>query len=122
MTLAARVTVTPAASRRPEDFVARCELVNTGSTIERVNLAPLGSPSLALEVVDAAGAAVGLPPPGVPGGPPPFDELAPGAGATAEFAAFLPQWEPPGAYRVRFRYVAGDVDLRSDWAELRLDP
>ncbi len=121
MTLVARLTVAPSEADAAERFVAVCTLTNAGDEGVTVNVAPLASPSLALELRDGAGAPVYLPPPPVPPSEPPTERLEPGRGAAAEFAGFLPGWTEPGSYRARFRYVAGpDKPILSDWVEFTL--
>ena len=44
--------VEPGRAARPEGFMARCRLANDGDQAVVVNLAPLSSPSLALELAD----------------------------------------------------------------------
>ncbi|HRC62228.1 MAG TPA: hypothetical protein PLX85_03285 [Dehalococcoidia bacterium] len=109
--LAARLTVEPAEATVPGDFTARCELHNVGDEEAAINAAPLSSPSLALEVVDAAGELVLLPPPPVPPAVPPVERLGVGEVRVAEFPGFLPAWTPPGRYRVRFRYLGSGPGL-----------
>ena len=127
--LETRLTVQPAETRPRDEFVAVGTLVNTGAEPLVLNLSPLSSPSLALEIVDAQGAPVLLPPPPVPGGEVRTVELAPGQGHTVRFAGFVPQWTPFGAYRARLRYVyrprvpsprewTGQVV--SDWVQFRI--
>jgi hypothetical protein len=127
--LEARMAVQPTETRPREKFVAVGTLVNVGTEPVTLNLAPLSAPSLALEIVEAQGAPVLLPPPPVPGGEVRTVELAPGQGYTVQFAGFVPQWVPVGTYRARLRYVnrasappprewTGQVV--SDWAEFRI--
>jgi hypothetical protein len=122
--LEAQLLVEPPVSSRREEFTARGTLVNRGSNAVRINLEPLGSPSLAVEIVDAEQSPVLLPPPPVPGGEPRRAELRPGERYSVEFAGFVPQWTPPGVYRARLRYVVGESGeqqwtghLVSGWAE-----
>lgn len=91
-----------------------------------VNLAPLSSPSLALELADERGEPVYLPPPPVPPAEVPLAPLAPGEWITVDFAGFLPAWTPPGRYRARFRYIPGtgvgrwhESNHWSDWVEFQ---
>lgn len=127
--LEARLTVQPAETRPPEEFIAVGTLVNTGVEPMVLNPAPLSAPSLALEIVDAQGSPVLMPPPPVPGGEVTTVELAPGQEHTVQFAGFVPQWTPVGTYRVRLRYVyhprapsprewTGYV--ASDWVQFRV--
>jgi hypothetical protein len=121
--LEAELTVEPRKAARREELVARGALRNRGDEPVAVDLAPLGSPSLALEIVDEGGAPVRLPPPPVPGGEVRGATLAAGEAVPVEFPAFLPLWTPAGAYRVRLRYlgVVGTpgrtVEVVSDWAD-----
>jgi len=107
-------------------LVARCALGNDGDEATTVNLAPLSSPSLALELADERGEPVHLPPPPVPSEDVPLKPLAPGEWITVDFARFLPAWTPPGRYRARFRYIPGTSAGRwhesnhwSDWVEFQ---
>lgn len=127
--LAAELTVEPRRTSRREELVARGTLQNRGGDAVEIDLTPLGSPSLALELVDAGGTAVHLPPPPVPGGGTNPATLGPGERRPLEYAGFLPAWTPPGAYRARLRYVGlaaapGEpertVEVVSDWAEFVL--
>ena len=108
------------------DLVARCALGNDGDEATMVNLAPLSSPSLALELADEHGEPVYLPPPPVPPADVPLASLAPGEWITVDFPGFLPAWTPPGRYRARFRYIPGTSVGRwhesnhwSDWVEFQ---
>lgn len=103
--LAAELAVAPRRTVRREELVARGVLLNRGDDPVEIDLTPLGSPSLALEIVDAADAPVYLPPPPVPGGETHRVTLAPGERWPVEYAGFLPSWTPPGACRARLRYV-----------------
>jgi hypothetical protein len=119
--LLARLEIRPSEADATERFVAVCTLTNIGDEGITLNVAPLASPSLALEIMDAAGAPVFLPPPPVPPADPPMDRLEPGRGAAAEFAGFLPGWIDAGTYRARFRYVAGPAEpIVSDWVGFTL--
>ncbi len=125
--LEATLTIEPRQAAKAEDFRARVELANEGDEPAVINVAPLSSPSLALEIADEQGEPIHLPPPPVPPVEVPIEVLAPGGRRTAEFPAFLPAWTPPGSYRARFRYIAGRGDGRwlegslwSEWVEFRL--
>jgi len=123
MSLTATLTIEPSETDAPEAFVARCRLVNQGDQAVGINQAALSSPSLALEITDAAGKPVLLPPPPVPSQSPPIEPLEPAEETTAEFAGFLPSWTEPGTYRARCRYVAGPGEpVHSTWAEFTLSP
>jgi len=98
---------------RAEDEVAEGVVVNTGSEPIDVDLVELTSPSLALEIIDAAGAPLPMLPPPTPGRPN-VVSIAPGERRTVPFRAFVPPATPPGRYRMRFRYR----DARSDWIDL----
>jgi hypothetical protein len=124
--LAADLTVEPSRTTRREELVARGALQNRGDEPVEIDLAPLGSPSLALEIVDAAGAPVRLPPPPVPRGGGERVFVAPNERRAVEYRGFLPAWTPPGAYRARLRYVGGvrrlnepdrTAEVASGWAE-----
>ena len=116
MALVAGLTINPPEAGAAEQFVAVVTLTNAGDQGVSINVAPLSSPSLALEIQDAAGGPVYLPPPPVPPSEPPIELLEPGQGTAAEFAGFLPSWTEPGAYRARCRYVAGPGEpIRSEW-------
>jgi hypothetical protein len=121
MALAASLWVKPSEAEAPERFVAVCRLANVGDEVVSINVAPLSSPSLALEIRDASGSPVHLPPPPVPPAEPPIERLEAGEGRAAEFAGFLPSWTEPGTYRARCRYVAGPGEtVVSDWVEFTL--
>ena len=123
MGLVATLTIEPAEADAAELFVATCTLANTGDETLSINVAPLLSPSLLLQIEDAAGAPYYLPPPPVPPSEPPIEPLAAGAVRAASFAGFLPSWTEPGAYRACCRYVAGPGEpIVSDWVEFRLRP
>jgi hypothetical protein len=121
MALVAGLTIDPPEAGTAEQFVAVCTVTNVGDEAVSINVAPLSSPSLALEIQDASGGPVYLPPPPVPPPDPPTAWLEPGQGTTAEFGGFLPSWTEPGAYRARCRYVAGPGEpIRSAWIEFVL--
>jgi hypothetical protein len=123
MSLTASLTIEPSEADKPEAFVASCRLVNQGDDVVDINQAALSSPSLALEIADAAGERVLLPPPPVPSESPPIESLAAAEETTAAFAGFLPSWTEPGTYRARCRYAAGPGEpIHSDWVEFTLSP
>ena len=123
MSLRASLTIEPSEADAPEAFVARFCLVNQGDDVVGIYQAVLSSPSLALEITDAAGEPVLLPPPPVPPESPPIERLEAAEETTAEFAGFLPSWTEPGTYRARSRYVAGSGEpIHSDWVEFTLSP
>lgn len=124
--LAAELTVEPRRTARRDELIASGGLQNRGSEPVEVDVVPLGSPSLALEIVDAAGDPVLLPPPPVPGGEVHRATLATHELWPVEFPGFLPSWTPPGAYRARLRYVGRvakqnnpdrTIEVVSDWAD-----
>jgi hypothetical protein len=122
--LRATLTIEPHRAARPEELRARCELRNDGDEAAVVNLAPLSSPSLALELTDDHDEPVHLPPPPVPPAEVPLATIAPHERREVEFVGFLPSWIPPGHYRTRFRYVPGtgqgrwlEGTLRSEWVD-----
>jgi hypothetical protein len=127
--LEAQLTVRPRQSGRREEFVALVSLGNRGDETVSVNLAPVESPSLALEIVDAAGAPALLPPPPVPRSSATRVRLAPGERHALEYRGFVPQWFAPGNYRVRFRYRYRPAtperdewtgELSSEWREFTI--
>jgi len=121
MTLAASLTIDPSEADTAERFVAICRLINRGDEGVSVNVAPLSSPSLALEIRDTSGSPVLLPPPPVPPATAPIERLDAGQERVAEFAGFLPSWTEPGVYRARCRYVGGPHEPTfSDWVSFRL--
>jgi hypothetical protein len=123
MSLTATLTIEPSETDAPEAFVARCRLVNRGDQVVGINRAALSSPSLVLEITDAAGKPVLMPPPPVPSASPPNEPLEAAEETTVEFAGFLPSWTEPGTYRARCRYVAGSAEpIHSAWAEFTLSP
>ena len=110
--LAARLTIAPPEADAPEAFRAHCELRNVGDEDVSINIAPLSSPSLALEIQDSRSEPVLLPPPPVPPAQIPVEQLPAGDTRDVEFSGFLPSWTAPGSYRARFRYRAeGDPSL-----------
>lgn len=121
MTLEASLRIEPQEADAAERFAATCTLTNVGDEGVSINVAPLSSPSLALEIEDSAGGPVYLPPPPVPPSEPPIERLERGASTSAGFAGFLPSWTGPGTYRVRFRYVVGPGEpIVSDWVGFTL--
>ena len=117
--LSAELVVEPAVGRA-EELKARGALVNTGADPVEINLDALSSPSLALEIVDAEGSPVLLPPPPVPQATPSRAELAPGGRHTVEYRGFVPHWTPPGSYRTRLRYVDGPYRVFAGWVDFAL--
>jgi hypothetical protein len=121
MTLSAHLSIEPPEADAAERFLAVCRLTNAGDEDVSVNPASLSSPSLALEIQDASGSPVHLPPPPIPPAEPQTELLEAGMGKAVEFAGFLPSWTEPGTYRARFRYMAGPGDpIVSDWVEFTL--
>ena len=114
-TIRAGLVVRRSDEEDPSGLVAVCSLHNDGDEAVTISLAPLLSPSLALEVQDEQGAPVYLPPPPVPPAETPVSTLGPGEEHSVRFSGFLPSWVPPGRYRARFRYVPGGAGLR--WSE-----
>jgi hypothetical protein len=110
------VTVHPRTSSRPEKFVATVTLVHTGAGEALLNLAPLASSSLALEIRDSADNPVLLPPPPMLSGEKRRVAIGPGGSHHVEFPGFVPAWTPPGRYLVRFRYVyRSDRPAQNEW-------
>jgi len=111
------LTLEPSASevRKAEGTGAEGVVVNDGDQPLEVDLVVLTSPSLALEIVDAKGAALPKLPPPTPGRPE-LAVLAPGERRVLPFPRFLPPRTPPGRYRVRLRYG----DARSEWVDLEV--
>ena len=98
--------------------------MNDGDVAAVISLAPLSSPSLALELVDEHDEPVPLPPPPVPPADVPVAAIAPHERHAVEFVGFLPSWIAPGRYRARFRYVPGtgggrwlEGSLWSEWVD-----
>ena len=121
MDLVASLVIEPPEASAPEQFAATCTVTNAGDEGVTINVAPLSSPSLALEIQDATGGPVYLPPPPVPPSEPPMERLEPGGSSAARFTGFLPAWTEPGTYRARFRYVAGSGEpVLSDWVRFVL--
>jgi len=126
--LRATLSVEPSHVADASELVAHCSLHNDGDESATLNLAPLSSPSLALEIQDAEGTPVHLPPPPVPPADIPVSTLGPGQEYSVQFSGFIPAWVPPGSYRARFRYVPGrsggrwlEEDQWSDWVYFRTD-
>jgi hypothetical protein len=122
--LAAELRVEPATAARPEEFTARGKLVNVGREPLTLDLAPVSSPSLALEIVDADDTPLLLPPPPTPRETVEQVTLAPGEEHAVEYGGFVPQSAKPGPYRARLRYLGRTrPDARepsrivSSWAE-----
>jgi hypothetical protein len=111
------LVVEPRDGARPEELTARVALVNGTGEPAAMNLTLLGSPSLALEIVDSSGEPVPMPPPPTPGGEMEIHALAPGERHHIEYRGFVPPSTRPGRYRVRLREVAGAT---SDWAEFAI--
>ena len=103
--LAAELRVEPATAARPEELTARGKLVNLGRESLSLELAPLSSPSLALEIVDADDVPLLLPPPPTPKENVEHVTLEPGEEYAVEYSGFVPEWTTPGAYRARLRYL-----------------
>jgi hypothetical protein len=125
--LAAELRVEPATAARPEEFTARGKLFNVGREPLTLELAPVSSPSLALEIVDADDAPLLLPPPPTPRETVEQVTLAPGEEHAVEYGGFVPQSAKPGLYRARLRYLGRThPDARepsrivSAWAEFTL--
>lgn len=127
--LETHLTVQPQQTSKREEFVAFVFLVNNGDDALIVNLGPLASPSLALELVDTKGNPAYLPPPPVPGLAATRITLAPGQQHVLEYRGFVPQWFAPGSYRVRLRYTNRPLtpepkewtgQLFSDWFEFTI--
>ena len=90
---------------RPECAVANAAVVNTGSAPRDIDLIQLSSPSLALEITDASGKRVPLPPPPTPvASRSTTIALRPGERKVVTLRAFLPLGTPRGRYNVRLRY------------------
>jgi hypothetical protein len=122
MTLRLELTIEPRIARVPEAFGAACAVVNEGESAAEINLAALSSPSLALELRTADGQPVYLPPPPVPSGEPPVEQLGPGERHEASFAGFLPGWTEAGAYEARCRYRSRSEEAYSQWVPFTLEP
>jgi hypothetical protein len=119
--LVATLAIEPDAAEAAEAFVAVCRLSNVGVDPIDINVAAFASPSLALEIHDAAGGPVHLPPPPVPPAEPPIERLLTGEDRVETFPGFLPSWTEPGEYRARCRYVFGPGEPTvSDWVQFRL--
>ncbi len=112
---------------RPAELRAWGTLSNTGTVPIAIDLAPLSSPSLALQIEDAGGARVALPPPPVPGGLTSLVTLAPGEGHTVDLGMFLPSWIGAGRYRVCLHYLsqagsfsagAWSGEVSADWVAI----
>jgi hypothetical protein len=120
--LVARLLLEPVRATAPETFRAFAVLENVGERAVVISLTALSSPSLALEILNARGERLLLPPPGVPAGVHSTEELATGGVREIELGGFLPSWTEPGEYRARLRYVAGAGSaVHSEWVEFVLD-
>lgn len=122
--LAAELRVEPATAAGPQKLTARGKLVNVGHESLTLELAPLSSSSLGLEIVDADDVALLLPPPPTPTENVEHVTLEPGEEYPVEYRGFVPEWTKPGAYRARLRYLGRTrPDAReptrvvSPWAE-----
>jgi hypothetical protein len=112
---------------QPGDVALNVTLRNDGDSPLTIDLWRASIPSLTLEVVDAEGRPVLLPPPPVPGK---ADEnrklirLAPGETQRIQLAGFLDQGLPAGTYRVRYRHAETATNegsrrvFTSDWVEV----
>jgi hypothetical protein len=127
--LAAELRVEPATAARPEELAAHAKLLNVGREPLTLELAPLSSSSLALEIVDADDVALLLPPPPTPTEDVEHVTLQPGEEYAVEYNAFVPEWAKPGAHRARLRYLGRTrADAReptrvvSPWAEFTVAP
>jgi hypothetical protein len=117
----ATLTMNPDSADAAEVFVATCRLTNVGPEPVTIIESAVSSPSLVLEIQDAAGAPVHLPPPPIPPERPVLSRLDPGQDRTDVFSGFLPSWTEAGDYRIRCRYPLGSGDaVVSDWVALRL--
>ena len=111
----------PANARSPEEVVARVELRNRSAAPVQIDLWPLRSPSLTIEIRDASDQPVRLPPPPVPGGGQELQELPPDGTTQLEYRNFLPPWIERGHYRVRFRFVHSAASrVESAWQYLEI--
>ncbi len=118
--LRAELRIEPPAAQRPEDFAAIGRLTNAANEPLTLQLAPLSSPSLAIQLRDAQGTPVPMPPPPVPGAEQPRLELAPGQRHDVRYQGFLPSWTEPGSYAARLRYVTAEGEVFSDWSAFEL--
>lgn len=114
---------------RPEELVAQATISNDGSEAVSINVVPLTSPSLCLELVDEQGNPTPLPPPSVPRELVRLHRLEPSDRHAEEFRGFVPSWTEPGRYRARLRYVSRNPDaspdewtgeLHSDWVHFEI--
>ena len=110
----------PAKARSAEEVVAVARLRNASNTHVQLDLWPLRSPSLTIEIRDASDQPVRLPPPPVPGGGQEQHELPPGGTIQLEYRNFLPPWIERGHYRVRFRYVQSASRVESAWQDIEI--
>src|SRR5688572_7693479 len=113
--LAARFEILPSRVATRDALVGKCVLVNEGDQPAIVDLAPLSSPSLCVQVEDEQGSPVLFPPPPVPGGSDETATLEPGQQISVEHRGFMPAWIPEGRYRARLRYVVSS-QLRGRWS------
>ncbi|HEX2196982.1 MAG TPA: hypothetical protein VHJ76_08670 [Actinomycetota bacterium] len=116
--LRADLRVEPSSTERPEELVATADV--RADVAVSVDLVPLRSPSLALELRDESGRPAPLPPPPVPGGAREVVELLPGGPRRVEWPGFVPSWFEPGRYEVRVAYRAGELELTSDWVAFEI--
>src|SRR5688572_32680267 len=91
------------------------DLVNDGDEPLEVDLEVASSPSLSVELVDAAGQPVLLPPPCLPH----HDDgdwvtLAPGDMREIHLGLVAPAWLPDGDYQARYRYKGGKGPQRQE--------
>ncbi len=106
----------------------RAEITNSGDAPVAFNSTLAANPSLVLELQDAEGKSLGLPPPS----PPSEEELkamreiAPGESITIDYYGALDLYHPSGRYRVRFfsecPLFGGNTDdpVASDWLEFEV--
>lgn len=106
----------------------RAEIANTGDVPITFSFTLAASPSLVLELQDAQGESLGLPPPSSPREEElkAMRELAPGESITIDYYAVLDLYSPSGRYRVRFYsechlFGGSTIDpVASNWLELEV--
>jgi hypothetical protein len=117
--LRVELRVSPARVVEIDDLSIIAHVHNAGASTQEVDTLTLRSPSLVLQVRNAAGVRVPLAPPPVPTSERDSmrRELEPGQELTFEYGNPFGSWPPPGRYEVRL--VA--APLESPWVPFEIE-